>query len=309
MSQKRASTAKILGIVFGSIAAFLVLSSMIFGLGFFTATAMRSGGGIGDSIYEISMQGVVAPGTSGGLFSSPSITPERIIAQLQAASESPNVKAVLIRMDSPGGVAASSLEIFEEIQRIDKPVVVSVSSVCASGGYYIACAADKIVANRASVIGSIGVILQIPNYEGLYEKLGIKYTTIKQGEYKDVGSADRPITDEEMLLMEEHTRKIYELFIADVAQSRGLDIEKVRELATGWIYLGQEAYELGLIDEVGTYNDAIALAAELGGIKGRPNIIRARDISWMDILSSSISMLFDANRLPFGFDHGVPIYQ
>ncbi len=298
-----------MGIVFGSIAALLVLSSVTFGLGFFAANVMRDGSPIGDSIYEINIQGVIAPGQSGSLFSSASITPESIIAQLQAANESPNVKAVLIRMDSPGGVAASSLEIFEEIKRIDKPVVVSVGSSCASGGYYIACAADKIVANRASIIGSIGVILQIPNYEGLYEKLGIHYTTIKQGEYKDVGSADRPITEQEMLLMQEHTKKIYELFIADVAQSRGLDIDKVKELATGWIYLGQEAYELGLIDEVGTYNDALELAAELGGIRGKPNVLRSRGMSWVDFLYSSISMLSNLNRLPIGFDYGLPVYK
>lgn len=309
MAGNKKSVGKILGIVFGSIAGFFLTFSIAFGIGFATAGLLRSGGGVGDAVYEINLQGVIAPGQSGGLFSSPSVTPERVIAQLQAASDHPNVRSILIRMDSPGGVAAASLEIFEEIKKIDKPVVVSVSTVCASGGYYIACAADRIVANRASVIGSIGVILQIPNYEGLYEKLGIRYTTIKQGKYKDVGSPDRPVTEEEMQLMEEHTRKIYDLFVQDVADSRGLDEATVRELATGWIYLGEEALELGLIDQVGTYHDAVELAADLGGIKGRPQIIRARDVSWIDILYSSLSMISDLRRIPFQTEPFVPIYR
>jgi len=166
-------------------------------------------------------------------------------------------------------------------------VVISVSDVCASGAYYISCAADKIVANRSSSVGSIGVIMQIPNLEELYKKLGIKYTTIKQGQYKDSGSTDRPLTPEEEKLFRQQTFKIYEQFIADVVETRGLTVEKVEEIANGWVYLGTEAKELGLIDEIGTYKDAEKIAARLGGIKGEPNIVYGKKYSIFDAFLQS----------------------
>ena len=118
-----------------------------------------------------------------------------------------------------------------------------------------------------------------------YDKLGIKYTTIKQGKYKDAGSTDRELTEEEKALLEEQTRKIYEIFIADVAAGRKMDIAKVREIATGWVYLGEEAKKLGLIDEIGTYSDAVKEAARMGKIEGEPVIIKGGTQSFYDILS------------------------
>jgi protease-4 len=127
--------------------------------------------------------------------------------------------------------------------------------------------------------------MQIPNYEDLYEKLGLKYTTIKQGKYKDVGSPDRPITAEEMKLLEAQLKEIYRQFISDVAEARNMDISEVEELATGWVFLGTEALELGLIDGIGNYKDAIDIAARLGGIKGEPYIIREEiSYSLMDLI-------------------------
>ena len=165
-----------------------------------------------------------------------------------------------------------------------KPVVVTIGDVCASGAYYIACAADLIVANRSSSVGSIGVILQVANLEELYKKLGIKYTTIKQGEYKDIGSSSRPMTAREEELLKSQTFKIYEQFISDVSESRNIPVEKVKEIATGWVYLGTEALEIGLIDQIGTYKDAEKIAAELGGIKGEPNIIKKQPFNLFDLL-------------------------
>ncbi len=140
--------------------------------------------------------------------------------------------------------------------------------------------------------------MQIPNFENLYEKLGIKYTTIKQGKFKDVGSPDRPITEEEIRLLEAQLKEIYRQFITDVAEARNMDAGEVEELATGWVFLGTEALELGLIDGIGNYKDAINIAAELGGIKGEPNVIRQElGFSLMDLilgyyLNSVISKIF-----------------
>jgi protease-4 len=245
-----------------------------------------------DSIYLIKMEGVISGSQSSGLLGGASITPENIIEELIIAEKNPGVKAIIIRVNSGGGSAAASQEIFEELRKIKKPVVVSVGDICASGAYYISCAADKIVANRSSSIGSIGVIMQITNLEELYKKLGITYTTIKAGKYKDAGSPDRPLTDEELGLLQEQTFKVYDQFINDVAQSRNIPVEKVKEIATGWVYLGTEALDLGLIDKIGTYKDAEMLAAELAGIKGEPNVIGATQFNiWDTFLNYSLNQV------------------
>jgi len=268
------STGKIVGIILLCIFVLFVFSA-----GCFFASLLGGGlGGVfngpGDSVYIIRLEGIISASSYTGLFGDATVTPEEIIGQLEDAQGNPGVKAILLRINSPGGSPAASQEIYEELKKAKKPVVVSVSDACASGAYYVASAADKIIANKSSSVGSIGVIMQIANREELYEKLGLKYTTIKQGKYKDIGSPDRPLNPEEMALLEEQTRKVYEQFIADVAAGRGMEIETVRELATGWVFLGTEALELGLIDGIGTYKDAIGIAAELGGIEGEPNIIR-----------------------------------
>jgi len=213
------------------------------------------------------------------------VTIERFTAQLDEAVKNPYVKVILIRMDSPGGIASASQEMYEELKKVEKPVLVSVSGLCASGAFYVSCAADKIMANKTSEIGSIGVIMQVPNLEGLYDKLGIKYTTIKQGKYKDAGSPDRDLTEEEKSMLEEQTRQIYEIFIADVAQGRKMDVSKVREIATGWVYLGDEAKRLGLIDEIGTYSNAVKEAARMGSIEGEPRIIKGSEQGFFDMVS------------------------
>lgn len=285
------SAGKIVGFIFLGLFILLILTSGCFVGGFFTGSLSSSfmGGTTGlsaglDSIYLIRMEGVISGSQSESLFGGAAITPEYIIEQLRSAQNNPSVKAILIRVNSGGGSAAASQEIFEELKKIEKPVVVSVGDVCASGAYYISCAADKIVANRTSSVGSIGVILQVTNLEELYKKLGIQYTIIKQGKYKDAGSSARPMTAEEEKLLEDQTFKIYQQFIDDVAASRNIPVEKVQEIATGWVYLGTEALDLGLIDTIGTYRDAEILAAQLGGIKGEPNIIGRQQFNIFDML-------------------------
>lgn len=294
----RWSTGKIVGIAFLCIFVLFIFSGGCFFIGLLTGSLGGTSYALGDSVYEIRLEGVISAEKYSGLFGVVTVTPEKIISQLDEAEKNPNVKAILIRVNSPGGSAAASQEIYEELKKVEKPVVVSVSEVCASGAYYVASAADRIIANRSSSVGSIGVIMQIPNFEDLYEKLGIKYTTIKQGKFKDVGSPDRPITEEEIRLLEAQLKEIYRQFITDVAEARNMDAGEVEELATGWVFLGTEALELGLIDGIGNYKDAINIAAELGGIKGEPNVIRQElGFSLMDLilgyyLNSVISKIF-----------------
>jgi len=270
----RWGTGKIVGIIFLCIFVLFLFSGGCYLLGLFSGSLSGPSYTVGDYIYEIRLEGVISAEKYSGLFSTETVTPEEIISQLDEAEKNPNVKAILIRVNSPGGSPAATQEIYEELKKKEKPIVVSVSEVCASGAYYIASAADRIIANRSSSVGSIGVIMQIPNYEELYEQLGLKYTTIKQGEFKDVGSPDRPVTEEEIKMLEAQLKEIYEQFISDVAQARNMEIDRVREMATGWVFLGTEALELGLIDGIGNYKDAIDIAAELGGIKGEPKVIR-----------------------------------
>ncbi|MBM3705008.1 MAG: signal peptide peptidase SppA [Actinobacteria bacterium] len=288
---KKISAGRIIGFVFAGLFVLFVFSSGCFlaGLaaGGFSSVFTGTGGGISsglDTIYLIRLEGTISATGSAGLLGSPAVTPEYVIEQLRNAEKNPSVKAILIRVNSGGGSAAASQEIYEELKKVDKPVVVSVGDICASGAYYISCAADEIVANRTSAVGSIGVIMQIPNLEELYDKIGIKYTTIKQGKYKDVGSSDRPITDEEKELFKKQTFKIYEQFVSDVATSRNIPVDKVREIATGWVYIGTEALDLGLVDSIGTYRDAERIAARLGGIKGEPVIIGGQQFNFLDMI-------------------------
>ncbi len=241
-------------------------------------------------VAVIHVSGLIASSPAGGILSTAvTATPESLIKQLRRADSDSRVAAVVLRIDSPGGSAAASQEIFEEVKRMKKPVVVSAADIDASGAYYISCGADEIMANRASEVGSIGVILSIPNLQELYDKVGVKYVTIKQGKYKDIGSDSRPMTDEEKQLLEKETQEIYEQFIADVASSRNIPVAKVREMATGMVWNGSKAKEMGLIDSLGNYQDAVARAGKLGKIAGEPPIIQFDSTSIWDILNGATS--------------------
>jgi protease-4 len=224
----------------------------------------------GDAIALIHVDGVIA-GT--GSAYDGIITPEDMIHQLDEAQSDERVRAVLLRVDSPGGTVAASQEIATEIARFDKPVVVSVGDIGASGAYMIASQCDEIIASPTSAVGSIGVISEIPNVEGLLDKLGVKFTVLTAGEYKDAGSIYRSLTETETQLIQKQVDNAYEEFITIVAEGRDLPEAEVRELATGWVFSGSEALELGLIDDLGTYSDAVDRAAELGGIEGEPAIV------------------------------------
>jgi protease-4 len=153
-----------------------------------------------------------------------------------------------------------------EIQRIGKPVVASVSDMAASGAYWVASQCDLIVATPSSYVGSIGVILQVPNYEELMDTIGIEYTTLTAGEYKDTGSPFRSLTSTEVAMLQEDIDFAYRQFIDGVAAGRDLPVSEVESMATGWVWAGEKALEMGLVDELGTFNDATDAAADLAGI-------------------------------------------
>jgi protease-4 len=186
---------------------------------------------------------------------------------VERAKNDISVKAVVLQVESPGGSAAASQEILNELGRLKKPIVVSMGDVVASGGYYISAKADKIVALPASLVGSIGVISEIPNLKGLFDKLGIEMEVFTAGKYKDMFAGFRELTPEEKAIMQEITDQIYDQFVQVVVEGRGLSEDKVRELATGQLYTGVQAKELGLVDELGGLNEAIDLAASLAGIE------------------------------------------
>jgi len=221
-----------------------------------------------DKIAVISLSGTITTESS-SLFFGSTITPELVRDYLTKAEEDTAVKAIVLRIESPGGEIAPCQEILWEIERVKetKPIVVSMGGTAASGGYYISTKAAKIVALPTTMTGSIGVISQVMNIEGLLEKLGIQIETFKGGKYKGMYSGFREMTPEEEEIMQGMVDEYYEQFIDVVAEGRGLSREEVRNLATGQLYTGTEAKELGLVDELGDLDTAIDLAAELAGIE------------------------------------------
>jgi protease-4 len=190
-----------------------------------------------------------------------------------------SIKAIILRVNSPGGAVAPSQEIYEEVKKAveKKPVVVSMGAVAASGGYYISAPATKILANPGTLTGSIGVIMEIPNLSGLMEKIGVKAEVIKSGKHKDIASAFRGIGKEEREILQGVMDNVHEQFMKAVSEGREMEMEDVRNIADGRVFSGQQALEVGLVDELGNLEDAIDTAAGLGGIKGEPKVVSKRE--------------------------------
>jgi protease-4 len=221
-----------------------------------------------DRIAVISLSGTITTGDS-SLFSGSTITPELVRDYLTRAAKDKAVKAIVLRIESPGGEIEPCQEILWEIERVKetKPIVVSMGGMAASGGYYISTQADKIVAMPTTQTGSIGVISAVINVEELLEKLGIQIEIFKGGKYKDMYWGFRELTPEEEEIMKQTVDEYYEQFIDVVAEGRGLSKEDVRDLATGQLYTGTEAKELGLVDELGDLDTAINWALELADLE------------------------------------------
>ncbi len=204
---------------------------------------------------------------------------KKIIEEIKKYSDDPSIKAVVLRVNSPGGGVAPSQEVYDEIVKLKgtKKVVVSMGAVAASGGYYIASPADRIVANPGTITGSIGVIMEMPNIEGLLHKVGVKTQVVKSGKHKDIASAFRTMTEEERKILQNLLDDVHEQFIRAVSDSRNIDYGVVKELADGRIFTGKKAKELGLVDELGNLEYAIELAGKLSGIKGQPQVVTKKD--------------------------------
>ena len=196
------------------------------------------------------------------------------LESLDTISKDSGVKAIVVRIDSPGGAVGPSQEIYSELKELgkDMPVVASIGGVGASGGYYIACAAEKIYANPGAITGSIGVIAQFASYEKLLDWAKIDVEVIKSGKYKDVGSSFRQMTPADKEYIQKLIDNVYSQFKSAVASSRDLDTKEIENVSDGKIYTGEQALNLKLIDELGTINDAIAMAGDLGGIDGEPSV-------------------------------------
>jgi protease-4 len=228
--------------------------------------------GIGDAVAVIELEGSISSGSQDYLAIS-GITPNRVRVLLAQATANPSVKAVVVRVNSPGGSPVPSDEIYRALLAFEKPVVISMGDVAASGGYYIACAGDHIIAHPDTLTGSIGVTSQFLTIEGLLEKVGVEAVVLTTGPRKDIGSPFREMTEEEKKVWQEILDQAYEDFAGVVVEARELPEETVRELADGSVYTGRQAVELGLADAVGTRDDAISKAADLGGIEGRPRVL------------------------------------
>lgn len=203
----------------------------------------------------------------------------RAIDELRKHGKDPDVKAVVVRLNSPGGSVAPSQEIYKEIlklRRNGKKVVASMGSVAASGAYYVATAADRIYANPGTITGSIGVLAELVNAEELMRKIGIRAITIKSARHKDMGSFAREMGEEEKKILQTVLEDVHGQFVEAVAMGRKLPRQKVAAMADGRIYSGSQAKELALVDELGNFQDAIAAAGEMAGIPGEPMVVQER---------------------------------
>jgi len=199
-----------------------------------------------------------------------------VIRQLDKWTNNNSIEAVVLHVNSPGGGVSISQEIYDAVGRLknEKPVVVAMAAVAASGGYYIACGADRIIANQGTLTGSIGVIFQFHTFGDLMDKVGIGTETVKSGEFKDIGSYNRDMTKKEELMLRSVVMDTYEQFVEAIAEGRSKEKDEVYRLADGSLFTGLQAYNLGLVDTLGGLYEAVEIAAELAGIEGEPNIVR-----------------------------------
>src|SRR4030066_1579650 len=220
----------------------------------------------GDKIAIIDVHGVISSSSN-------------VIRQLKKFGEDSSIPALVIHIDSPGGGVAASQEIYAEINKVRKKgkiIVASMSSLGASGGYYIACAADTIVANPGTITGSIGVIFEFPVVEGLLKKVGVRFEVVKSGALKDVGSMWRDMTPQERKMVQDLINDTYDQFVDVIVKERELNRREVLQLADGRVFTGRIAKDLKLIDELGNLEDALKIANEMGGMSGEPKVVKER---------------------------------
>jgi protease IV len=265
------------------IAAALVIYVGVAALFLALGSSRRGGDGgralFGPRIAIVELEGVIAE-------------VDDLVREVKAHRDNPQVKAVVIRINSPGGVVGPTQELHQALMRVreaGKPVVASLGSVAASGGYYTAVAADRIFANPGTLTGSIGVIMQMANVENLFKKVGVEYIVVKAGQYKDLGNFSRPMTSEERRVLQTLLDDVHAQFIDAVALGRKLDRAEVVKFADGRVFSGVQARDLKMVDTLGSLEDAVNEAAKLAGLALPPAVIRpSKRFSVFDLLRSQI---------------------
>ncbi|MFH1503007.1 MAG: signal peptide peptidase SppA [Candidatus Eisenbacteria bacterium] len=223
---------------------------------------------------------------------------EQVIEDIEAM-QTAGVSALVLRVDSPGGGVAASQEIYDCLARVKDegtPIVVSMGAIAASGGYYISCHADSVIANPGTLTGSIGVIMSFSNLEELFGKIGLSFDVVKSGEYKDTGSWSRTMTDEERALLQATVDDIHMQFVETVAEGRGMRVDDVAALADGRIFSGRQAVGAGLVDGLGNLDDAIATAGRMAGIDGEPRVqepVRPRNLTLADLFTGAFGRMLE----------------
>lgn len=264
--------------------AFFLFLVAIFALVYFSVRSQQKDtfGGFGDKIAVVDLEGVI-------------LSPKDVVEQLRKFADDSSVKAIVLHVNSPGGGAAASEEIYREVLRIrdqkKKRIVASIETVGASGAYYVSSAVDKIFADNASIVGSIGVIAEWYNYEELMKWAKLQQITLKAGEFKDTGSPTRPMTPEERAYMQGLIDNMHVQFIHSVAVGRKMKDDQVRALANGKVWTGEEALPLKLVDQIGDFRAAIEDTAKSVGIKGEPTIVHPEKDrkSVLDLLFGDVS--------------------
>jgi protease IV len=275
MARRRRVIVITLGLMLGVVAIFLVT--------IWALLRITEGAGLpgGQKVAIVEIEGVI-------------VDADDALRELKDHLEDASVRAVVVRINSPGGVVGPTQEVYAAIQRLQKaqkPVVASLGAVAASGGYYIAAAANQIYANPGTLTGSIGVIMQLANVEGLFKKIGVEYVVVKAGRFKDAGNPGRPMSPEERRIMQALLDDVHAQFIDAVAEGRHLDRDEVVRVADGRIFSDTQAKELRMVDALGGLEDAIAAAATLAGLPERPRLIRPRRrFSLFDLFASRIGL-------------------
>jgi protease-4 len=277
--------------VLAGLGTIVVILAIFFSILFFAGHDLP----FGDRIAVVEIKGVITQSAN-------------VIEELERYLEDDGVKAIVLRIDSPGGGVGPSQEIYREIikgkTKTGKKVLVSMGSVAASGGYYIASASDLIVANPGTITGSIGVIMEFTNLEELLKKIGVKGIVLKSGEHKDIGSPFREMNPEDKKIIQGVIDDVHQQFIQAVAAGRKLDRAKVVEIADGRIFTGEQAKQLGLVDRIGNLQDTIDIAAQMVGIAGKPSVVypvKKRPSLW-DLLFSDMASALIKSLQEKGFE-------
>lgn len=226
----------------------------------------------------------------------PILESHEVVTQLVKFREDNGIKAIILRIDSPGGGVGPSQEIYREVRRTikTKKIVASMGGVAASGGYYIAAGTDKIVANPGTITGSIGVIMEFVRFEDLLKKIGVSLEVLKSGEFKDLGSPVRELTEKDKKVIQALIEDIQRQFVEAVALGRHLSVEQVKQIADGRIFSGSQAKALGLVDMLGNFRDAVGIAKDMAGIKGEPELVYPKKsaLELWDLLFESTTRSF-----------------